>query len=490
VLFLTNAVANTIAYDQNNLSCCLGVPMRYFIYALVCVVLLAACHPSSSQQTAAAPTVSSVVQVTRTPPTHVPVVPTVLVPTLRPTHLAVVSPGSIVPTPFVTAPPFAGSPLAPPAPFRPTRLEHYPLPIDGWQAIAWLPNDNAILYAGAGLYFFDTLTHHTHTIASDLYQLRDYQQAFPVYDSTHNVIVYARQKTKSTADIVAIDPKGTFLRSLVTDVFITNGWEIYGSDARRKANAESRSVFDVSIASNGRVGVLAQDHIISRRINEPDRLLALPASVVQQLSDAGPDDYHQLWLAPDGRHYALAITETLSVYDSATSTPLLSLNFSSGHEPLFHPVLVIGLQWSPDSTAIYYQPAWTEDVGNYELYGPYAQRITEPTPQVLGRGTQLPRVPGGSTVAASAAWSPDSHWLAIGQYEEVQCGGTSVGCLQSQTIVDPFAARASVVWAEEGFIRERVVWSPDGTRIAVPCRHYEPDSPAEMCIMTLEHQVP
>ena len=449
--------------------------MRLF-FAYACLILLTACHPSSSLPTAV-PTPSQLAQTTiSSATTSVPSNPR--------------SPSSIVPTPPATAPPFADQPVANPAPFQPTRLERYPLAAGG-RAIAWLPQDQGILYADTSIYRFDTASHQTLTIVSDHYPLNAYEHIYPAWDSIHQLIIYAQQKTKSTADIVAIDLAGTLVRTLATDIFISDGWQIYRSDARRKANTVARSVFDISIATNGLVGVLEPDRIISRRADLPDRELMLPTSVVKQLADMGEENYHQLWLAPDGQHYALAITETLSVYADGIATPLLSLNVATDLGPVsWRPILVIRLQWSPDSTAIYYQPAWIESVGDYHMHGPYVQSISEARPHILGHGSQLPTVPGGSGVATAAAWSPDSRWLAIGLRAQVQCGGTAIGCFQSQAIVDPFAARASVIWAEKSYIDGQVVWSADATRIATPCWRFAPGSLAEMCILTLAHIPP
>jgi hypothetical protein len=69
----------------------------------------------------------------------------------------------------------------------------------------------------------------------------------------------------------------------------------------------------------------------------------------------------------------------------------------------------------------------------------------------------------GTYIPDDVAWSPDSQWLVIRRGGEVQCANE---CFDSQTIVDPFTQRATIVWAELNTLASRAIWSPDRKRLA------------------------
>jgi hypothetical protein len=253
----------------------------------------------------------------------------------------------------------------------------------------------------------------------------------------------------ATIDIVALDPNGVEQRVFDTKI----------------------SLYDANLSSNGRVGIFKHRDLKSSSINTSDTSLSIPALLAEKLEQDPRDLYHRLWVAPDGIHYAVAISHSLHIYQTGQATPLQTYEFPA-------PGVVHQLAWSPDSTAIYYR-RW-EPRPPFEFYGAYAHRISAATPQSLALG-----LIGGAT------WSPDSRWLVAEIAPQPQCAGTEKGCVKQQKVINPFTGQSQIIFDGFPTMYDQAVWSSDATQIATICYHQlTQKSPEiiELCVMNIKDQ--
>ncbi len=452
--------------------------MRYRLVLIIALMLCTAC--SAAPQTPLATT-----------PAARPIT------ALRTPTLAVAStpePMIISPTPIRADDPRLPDPILTEAPYVAAQLAYYPLSTDAGEVFHWTADGRFILYSyrpppptrygNTVLALFDTQERSSQMIVDDVYHLDRYQHVFPVWDDEHAALLYLQYVSDATATLRAVDRNGIEQRIFRSDIFVTDGWEIYREDARTHANAAPFSIFDISVAPNGRVGIVSDTHVLSLRLNEPDRQWPLSASIQQRLASLQASDYHQLWLAPDGIHYALAITETLSIFQGDQPEPLAAFDYAT--EPYgFRPVLAIELQWAPDSQSYLFHFTYTENVGREERYGSYLQRLNDTTLHDLLPDRWLPSIPGNSGEMYHIAWASDSQWIVVSSFSERQCGGTPAGCINTQVIVNPVERQARIVWAGTN-VGNRARWSPDRTQIAQICS-FETET-AYLCILTLRDQ--
>lgn len=373
------------------------------------------------------------------------------------------------------------------APFNIASLERASLGNKAGVPVAWSPDGRSILYIADTrdpnmyeMYIFDTHTRQSRIVVHDAssgFYTRQFSAVWPIWNDNQDAIVYPRKRTDGTNDIVAITPQGKLLRTFVAHVPVVD--HNYGFDAY-PSNAPGSLSLNVSIASNGRVGLLRERDILSMRLGEKDQTIPLAPSALQRLQQQTDRDYHQLWLAPDGIHYALAVTRTLSIYSAQQIAPLLSferpeLDLPGDKAALVRlPVLdvISSLKWSPNSRAFLY--AVLDTRGGFGSYTSdwYAQTVSSGS-------VHQPPADDLANLARNVNWSPDSRWV-VASKKLFQCPSN---CLYTQIIVEPFTSQASMIWAGTEFGLNVGVWSLDGKRIAFGCG-------SQVCILTLEHRNP
>lgn len=313
----------------------------------------------------------------------------------------------------------------------------------------------------------------------------------PVWDQEYRAIVYLQYRGLLTttsayapvAEVVAIDEQGTVVREF-TPLLLTDR-----ESAARLVKESYPEVVgyptsnDVSVSHNGRVSILRPDRIITMRVGEADRTLSLPVAIAERLQNAPPSaraqagfpPEPQLWVAPNAEYYALAITRTLSIFESGNSIPLHEIDSPCPGE--FAPIsYASGLEWSPDSRSYYFQ-----FVGQEGLVHPcttYVQRIQD---EITTSAQKLPRIEGNYGAPTAMTWHPTGPWIVLYRPNAAQCaGGPGYGCVHSQTLIDQYGMQTPITWwtsdlrGDVNGIRlwDRGVWSPTTRRLATGCSRY------------------